>query len=101
MVEPASSWVSGESPLAAASASTLSPSWAAIDDRDSPLETTWTKYAEAVAGTPSMAPAATVMSRESRKRMRPSVVNTTPNRNRCNRRCRVQNRVQPFRAGRI
>ena len=43
MVEPASSWVSGESPLAAASESTLNPSWAAIELSDSPRETTWTK----------------------------------------------------------
>ena len=42
-VEPEISWAVGESPFAAASALTLSPSAAATDDSVSPGATTWTK----------------------------------------------------------
>jgi hypothetical protein len=47
----------------------------------------------------SMAPTATVISRESRNCMRPSVVNTGANRNRCNRPFSLQNRVHGFAGG--
>ena len=46
------------------------------------------------------APAAIVISRESRKCMRRSVVNLTPNGKRCNRPFSLQNRVHGFHSGR-
>src|SRR3984885_7837491 len=99
-VEPATSPASGERPFAAASWSTVRPSAAAIEESDSPGATTWTKNAEAAAGSTRSIPATTPMSRRNRKRMRRSVVKTSPDRNHCKYPFTLQIRLHRFEAGR-
>ena len=98
MVEPAWSWVSGESPLAAASGRRSGRperrSKTGIAGGDDVHE-----VSRGGRGNAQRAPTATLISRESRNCMRPSVVKTGPNRNHCNRAFSLQNRVHGFAGG--